>query len=195
MNDPRPTTLRGHARAFARRWLPYWLAAAGLFLATATLGAAVGAERQSFILPVRSPGDPIPQADAGSLFVHNVRIGLLTAAGVLLFGLPTLYLIAYNGFLFGSTMVDATGTFGPERAIALVAPHGVIELPAMWLAGAIGLRWLHLFWSLASGGSYTTGVPQAVVDSVVAVLLVVVLTGAAAVVEATVTVPIARALT
>ena len=195
MSDPRPATVAGHARAFAYRWLPYVLAAAGLFLATASLGAAVGAERQSFVLPVRSPGDPVPQTSATSLFVHNLRIDLLTAGGVLLFGLPTVFLLAYNGFRFGSTMADAMGTLGPLRTVALVAPHGVIELPALWFAGAIGLRWLHLGWSLTSGGSYTTGVPRAVLDSVVALLVVVVLTAAAAVVEATVTVPIARSLT
>lgn len=195
MNDPLQTTISGRTRAFARRWLPYWLAAAGLFLATATVGAAVGAERQSFILPVRAPGDPIPHTDALSLFVHNVRINLLIGGGVLLLGLPTVFLLAYNGFLFGSTMTDAMGTLGPLRAIALVAPHGVVELPALWLAGAIGLRWLHLFWSLASGGSFATGVPRAVLDSVVALLLLVAMTAVAAIVEAGVTVPVARLLT
>lgn len=195
MRGPQQATVGDHARAFARRWLPYWLAAAGLFLAAATLGAAVGVERQSFVLPVRSPDDPIPPADVGSLFVHNVRIDLITAGGVLLVGLPTVYLLAYNGFLFGSTMADAMGALGPLRAVALVAPHGVIELPTMWLAGAIGLRWLHLLWRLASGGSYTVGVPQTVADSVVAVLVVVALTAVAAVVEASVTVPLARVLT
>lgn len=184
-----------HVRSFARRWAVYWVAAAGLFLAAATVGAVVGTHRQSFVVPVRSPGDQVPRTDAVTLFVHNTRIGLTTAAGVLLFGLPTVFLLAFNGFLFGATMADAAGTLGVARAVALVVPHGVFELPALWFAGAIGLRWLHLFWDLASGGSYQTGVPRAIVDSLAALVVVVLLFAVAAVVEASVTLPVARTLT
>ena len=191
---------RAVARAFARRWLPYWLAAAGLFLATACLGAAVGTERRSFVVPVRAPGDPIPSLDAADLFVHNARIGLYLAGGAALFGLPTVVVLAYNGFVFGATMADATGTLGPVTAAVLVAPHGVIELPALWLAGAVGLRWAHLLWDLASGGSYAsrgsyvTGVPRTAGDSLVAILAAAALLALAASVEAVVTPVLARAL-
>lgn len=189
------TTAADRARAFARRWLPYVALATCLFLATAIVGAAVGAERQSFIVPVRGRGDPVASLDAAGLFAHNAGIGLQIAAGAVLFGLPTVYLLSFNGFVFGATVADAAGTLGPLRALALVAPHGVLELPAIWLAGAVGLRWLHLVWRLASGGSSATGVPRAVLDSLAAVGLVLLLLAVAAVVEATVTVPLARALT
>lgn len=187
-------TLAARVRGFVRRWLPYWLAAAGLFLATATLGAAVGAERQSFVVPVRSRGDPVADLDTASVFVHNGRVGLLLVGGAALFGLPTVYVLAWNGFLFGAAMADAAGTLGPLRAVALVAPHGVLELPAIWLAGAVGLRWVHLLWTLASGTSYRTGVPRTVVDSLGAGLLAVLALALAAAVEALVTLPLARAL-
>lgn len=182
-------------RAFARRWLPYWLAAAGLFLATAAIGGAVGAERQSFVVPIRSRGDPVADVDAVALFARNTRVGLFLVGGAVLFGLPTVVVLAWNGFVFGAAMADATGTLGPLRAVLLVAPHGVVELPALWLAAAVGLRWIHLLWRLASGTEFATGVPQAVVDSLAAGLLAVGLLAVAAVVEAFVTLPLARALT
>ena len=191
----RSAALGEHARAFVRRWFPYWLAAAALFLATAGVGAAVGAERQSFLVPIRRPGAPIAALDATSLFVHNARVGLSLAAGAALFGLPTVAVLSYNGFLFGATMVDAAGRLGPLAAVVLVAPHGVFELPALWLASAVGLRWIHLFWRLASGGSYVTGVPRAAVDSLAAGLLALALLAVAAVVEASVTPVVVRALT
>lgn len=195
MSGARNGALGARLQAVAVRWIPYFLAAAGLFVAAATVGAAVGTERESFVVPVRSPSDPVPELAAGSLFGHNAGIALGAAGGVLLLGLPTLFLLAYNGFLFGSTMVDAAGSLGPLRTVALVAPHGVLELPAVWLAGAVGLRWTHLLWRLANGASRTGDVPRTVVDSLAAVALALLVLAVAAVVEASVTLPLARALT
>lgn len=62
------------------------------------------------------------------------------------------------------------------------------------LAGAIGLRWVHLFWRLASGGGDVTGVPRTVVDTLAAAVAVALLLAFAAVIEATVTLALARVL-
>lgn len=178
-----------------REWLPYWLFAAGVFTVGVTLGAAVGAERETAVLlPVRAPGDPVPSVTAVDLFVHNAGVAARIVVGGLLAGVPTLYLLLVNGFTLGSVVVDAAASLGPVATLALVVPHGGLELPALWLAGAIPARWLHVVWSVATGRDRTTPVPRVVGRTAVALVAVVVLLAVAAVVEATVTHALARGL-
>lgn len=181
--------------AGVRRWLPYWLLVAGVFVGGATIGAAVGAERSTaVVLPVRASGEPLPAVSALELFLHNVRVAATMVGGGLLAGIPTLYLVLFNGFVLGSVGADAAGTLGPLTTVALLVPHGILELPALWLAAAVPARWLHVVWNLAAGRDRTTPVPRVMARTAVALGLVVVLLGVAAVVEATVTLALARAL-
>lgn len=177
------------------RWLPYWLLAAGVFGVGVVLGGAIGSERETaVVVPVREPGAPIPSVTAGGLFVHNARVAATMVVGGLLGGIPTLYLLLFNGFVVGSVAIDAAGTLGPLAVLALFAPHGVFELPAVWLAAAVPARWLHVVWAVASGRDRRTPVPRVLLRTVVALVAVVVLLAVAAVVEATVTVELARVL-
>lgn len=190
-----PGLLRVPVPVGVRRWLPYWLLAAGVFAVGAALGAAVGAERETTVLfPVRPSGAPVPAVSAAELFVHNLRVALTMAFGGILAGIPTLYLLLFDGFTLGSVAVDAAGTLGPLTTLVLLVPHGVLELPALWLAGAIPARWLHVGWCLATGRDRATPVPRVLGRTVVAVIGVVLLLAVAAVLEATVTVALARAL-
>lgn len=178
-----------------RRWLPYWLLAAGLFTTTAILGAAVGAERETpLLVPVREAGDPVAVPGAGELFVHNATLALLAALGALTFGLYTVWTLGYNGFALGGVVADAAGTLGPVETLVLLVPHGVVELPAVWLAGAVAFRWTHVLWAVADGRSRAVPFPKVVLRSLAAVALVLLLLAVAAVIEALVTAPLARAL-
>lgn len=177
------------------RWLPYWLFAAGVFAVGAALGGAVGAERETTVLfPVRSSGEPVTDVSAVGLFLQNLGVSLTMIAAGVLAGIPTLYLLLFNGFTLGSVAVDAAGTLGPLTTLVLLLPHGVVELPAIWLAGAIPARWLHVAWSLATNRDRETPVPRVLGRTVVALLAVVLLLAVAAVLEATVTLALARAL-
>lgn len=187
--------LVGALPAGVRRWLPYWSVAAAVFVVGAVYGGAVGAERETAVLfPVRSTGEPVRSVSAVDLFVHNARVAGWMVAGGLLFGVPTLYLLLFNGFAFGSVLVDAAGSLGPLRTLLVLAPHGVVELTAFFLAGAIPARWLHVVWCVASGRDRTTPVPLVVLRTLVAVVAVAVLLAVAALLEATVTVTLAGAL-
>lgn len=181
--------------AGVRRWLPYWLLAAAVFTVGAALGAAVGAERSSSVVfPVREPGGPVPDPSALDLFVHNGAVAARLVVGGLLAGVPTLYLLLFNGFALGSVLVDAAAALGPLVALALVVPHGIVELPALWLAGAVPARWLHVVWSVATGRDRRTPVPRVLLRTGAALATVTLLLGVAALVEATVTLALARLL-
>lgn len=75
-----------------------------------------------------------------TLLLRNGRTGALISLGGILAGLPTLGLLGGNGFVVGrmiSGYVVNQGGF--SRFLLLTVPHGVIELPALLLCGAVGL--------------------------------------------------------
>lgn len=182
-------------RTTARRYLPYFLTATGLFLAAAVLGAAADVGRgASPVLPVVERVPTSFEGSVGYFFGHNLQVALLTASGVLLITLPTLVLLAYNGFALGGVFAEAVGNFGPVAAGALLLPHGVIELPAIWLAGAISLRWGHAIWRVSTGDGLKTPLLGHLAQSGLALAGVVLLLAVAAWVEATLTPVVAGAV-
>lgn len=93
-----------------------------------------------------------PHAEFGTLvWVNNARVAALCIAlGVL--GLPVLYILGSNVVnvgIAGGLMAanDRTALF-----LGLILPHGLLELTAVFVASAIGLR---LFWSWVEPGGRT----------------------------------------
>jgi len=70
----------------------------------------------------------------------NITVCLMTFAMGVTAGLGTLYMIAFNGLLIG--VVGAScGTHGMSLSLwSFVVGHGSLEIPAIILAGAAGLR-------------------------------------------------------
>jgi len=77
---------------------------------------------------------------AGSaIMTNNISVALATTAAGILAGLPTVFLMILNGLLLG-TIGTACAASGMGLAFwSFVAPHGVIELTAIFLAGGAGL--------------------------------------------------------
>lgn len=190
-----PAPIVREARATVRNWAPYVLLVAAFFLAVAIVGAAVGHERRSSIIPIRAPGDPVPALEPLDLFLHNGQVAALMIVGIVFFALPTVALLAYNAFLLGATAASAVGALGPIATASLLAPHGVFELPAVWLTGAISLRWMHVIWQTTQGGERQVSVGRTVVESVLALVVVILLLGIAAIIEGTITKDLAHSLT
>lgn len=81
-----------------------------------------------------------PQA-ASFIMTNNIRIAILAFAGGMTAGLLTISLLLYNGVMLG-VVAAAVGLDGPATALnfwAFVAPHGVLELPAIFISGGAGL--------------------------------------------------------
>jgi len=178
-----------------RHWAPYLVTASTIFAFTAVIGAAIGTERDSPLLPAASGTNPYAGLGALELFVHNGRLSLFLIGGAMLFGLPTAYLLLLNGYVFGAALVQYGETYGPLETIAMIGPHGIVEIPALLLAGAISFRWCHAGWRTASGTERSTTAPLFLLESVGAIVLVLLALAVAAVIEATVSASIGAALT
>lgn len=78
---------------------------------------------------------------AAQIITNNIGVSFFAFAGGVLLGLGTLYILYYNGVMLGA--IVAAFVEAPAAAAlnfwGFVAPHGVLELPAIFLAASAGL--------------------------------------------------------
>ncbi|MEF8830539.1 MAG: stage II sporulation protein M [Halobacteriales archaeon] len=166
-----------------RRWFRLHLALAvalfvlglapGLLLGAALPpadGAGVGTLPASPVLP----GEFTTEA----IFLNNILAMTVNAAGVVTLGVLSALSLLVNGFIVGLVLALAGETIGWGVAVALVAPHGVLELPAFFATSAVAFRINHraVRWLLGRDGEPLTRVELfevGVIAATVVLLLVV----------------------
>lgn len=81
-----------------------------------------------------------PFSLVGFIFVNNaVKTLLVILLGVIL-GLPSLLFVLVNGYVIGIMTAVVQSELGYGVLIASLAPHGVLEIPAMLLASGLGVQ-------------------------------------------------------
>jgi stage II sporulation protein M len=125
---------------------PFLAFVIGLFAVTAVSGyLAPEAVREKLVAVFRAFVAPVRDLSSDRLFlfilVQNTRASFIAVVSGLAFGLLPMVFAAANGFVLGVVCRTAAGVV-PIGAVALrILPHGVFELPALFLASAYGL-WL-----------------------------------------------------
>jgi uncharacterized membrane protein SpoIIM required for sporulation len=113
----------------------------GVFGAGVALGAAIMAVGW---VPTNATGSTATGAGEmlglRNLLVTNGTVLAILVAGAGLFALPTLLTLFRNGVILGTMAGVAARSHELPTFIALIAPHGVVELSAFCLAVAAGLR-------------------------------------------------------
>jgi uncharacterized membrane protein SpoIIM required for sporulation len=80
-----------------------------------------------------------PAASSG-IMTNNISVSFMTFAGGITAGVFTVYSLLYNGVRLGA-IGAACWLGGMSLPLwSFVAPHGVLELPAIFIAGGAGLR-------------------------------------------------------
>jgi uncharacterized membrane protein SpoIIM required for sporulation len=80
-----------------------------------------------------------PQASS-AIMTNNLSVSFITFAAGITAGIGTLYLLFFNGIMIG-VIGTACATYGMSIPLwSFVSPHGVLELPAIFIAGGAGLR-------------------------------------------------------
>lgn len=74
------------------------------------------------------------------IFLNNAVKALAAIALGILLGIPPLIFVAANGFMLGVAISALKSTAGYGLIVAGLAPHGIIEIPLLLLASALGLR-------------------------------------------------------
>ncbi|NCO41432.1 MAG: hypothetical protein COZ06_32365 [Armatimonadetes bacterium CG_4_10_14_3_um_filter_66_18] len=165
VGEPRP---RGTVTTFFLREFPrtvqanrgFFLAALGLFLAGGLLGGALTNAEPNLPDVIFGPGaaeglESVAERYAGVhnwlpeetrplasslIMTNNLRVSFLAFATGVFFGLGTLYVLLTNGLVLGAAAAVVHNRGVDANFWAFVAPHGVLELTAIFLAGAAGLR-------------------------------------------------------
>ena len=79
------------------------------------------------------------QIGSTQIFTNNIRVTFYAFALGAMFGLGTLYVLAFNGAMFGAVLaLTYRAGFGNDL-LAFVVGHGVIELSCIFIAGGAGL--------------------------------------------------------
>jgi uncharacterized membrane protein SpoIIM required for sporulation len=79
------------------------------------------------------------QVGASSIFTHNIQVTIYTFAFGAMFGVGTLFYLAYNGATIASVVsLTYRAGFGKDLVTFMVG-HGVIELSCIFIAGGAGL--------------------------------------------------------
>jgi uncharacterized membrane protein SpoIIM required for sporulation len=79
------------------------------------------------------------QVGASSIFTHNIQVTIYTFAFGALFGVGTLFYLAYNGAIIASVLsLTYRAGFGNDLLTFMIG-HGVIELTCIFIAGGAGL--------------------------------------------------------
>lgn len=147
-----PQTFRKHLRAF------------GLALAITLVGALFGAfavaldpEAKQVVTPFphllgdpaervaeeeNAVGDRLRDAKtsfSAQLMTHNTKVSILALALGMTWGVGTVVLLFYNGVILGAVALDYVRAGQTEFLLGWLMPHGVIEIPAILIAGQAGL--------------------------------------------------------
>jgi len=86
----------------------------------------------------RASGDNVKMF--GFYVMNNVSIGFRTFASGLMAGVGTLAVLVFNGLLFGTVAAHVVGAGHGAQLWPFVAGHSALELIAIVIAGAAGLR-------------------------------------------------------
>jgi uncharacterized membrane protein SpoIIM required for sporulation len=79
------------------------------------------------------------QIGSSQIFTNNIRVTFYAFALGAMFGVGTLYVLAFNGAMFGALMeLTYRAGFG-NALLSFVVGHGVIELSCIFIAGGAGL--------------------------------------------------------
>jgi uncharacterized membrane protein SpoIIM required for sporulation len=154
----------GYWRRVRERAVPLIVAAA-LLLGSGAMSfawAAADPGRAGGLVPagLRSVTEPRPEggielssgagaAFSSAIFTNNIRVSFLAFAGGILAALGTAALLAYNGMILGVVGGLALSAGNGTPVLQLVAPHGVLELSCIVVAGAAGIR---LGWAIVDPG-------------------------------------------
>lgn len=150
-------------QTFQRRIRQFWLSCLVMFVGAVFGGAILKADpdAKESLMPfdhlTGSPSERVAEEEekdsrtAGDrlegrkatfsavLMENNIRVSILTLALGVTWGLGTCVLLFYNGVILGLVAVDYVADGQMVFLLGWLMPHGVIEIPAVLIAGQAGL--------------------------------------------------------
>ena len=76
---------------------------------------------------------------SAELMTHNTKVSIFTLALGMSWGVGTIIMLFYNGVILGAVAMDYMHAGETKFLLGWLMPHGVIEIPAILIAGQAGL--------------------------------------------------------
>jgi uncharacterized membrane protein SpoIIM required for sporulation len=76
---------------------------------------------------------------SAQLMTHNTHVSIFTMALGMTWGVGTIIMLFYNGVILGAVAMDYIRAGQTKFLLGWLLPHGVIEIPAILIAGQAGL--------------------------------------------------------
>ena len=118
---------------------------------------------------------------------NNTQPFVLSILGALSLGLVTAIIMIFNGIIVGNVSAAVGSLVGVDYIIVGLAPHGIFELPALFIAAGVGFRIIYRFGERLSGSRDAFFTKSYVTRTVALVIFAWLLLVLAAFVEAYVT--------
>jgi stage II sporulation protein M len=90
--------------------------------------------------------DASPPVLAVGIFLNNLQACILLFLGGASFGILTVIILASNGVIIGAIMEVVQQEKGTLFVAAAILPHGVFEIPAFIISGALGFMLAGSLW-------------------------------------------------
>lgn len=90
---------------------------------------------------------------AANLFFNNLQACLMMFLGGASLGIVTVFIITVNGFVIGSVLELVRQQHSLVFVLAAIVPHGIFEIPAFLLSGALGFMLARALWNEWMSGS------------------------------------------
>ena len=150
---------RTFPQTFRKRIHAFYLSVAITFIGMIIGGFVVSFDREAkeIILPFphlkNSPAERVAgeekvtedrlkggkMSGAAWYMTHNTQVCVFTMALGITWGVGTVLMLFYNGIILGAVVFDYTFAGEAQFLLAWLSPHGVVEIPAILLAGQTGL--------------------------------------------------------
>lgn len=150
--DTLPRTFRRHIQAF---YMSVAITLAGCAFGGFALGLDPGAKQVLMPFPhlQQDPAQRVAEEESAKqdrlsghkstfsafLMTHNTRISIFTLALGMTWGVGTIVVLFSNGVMLGAVAVDYIRAGQTKFLLGWLMPHGVIEIPAILIAGQAGL--------------------------------------------------------
>jgi len=173
-------------------WRVVIVLAIGLYLISFLFGFLMGKyEEESFQQNITSLSRLVP-ASFSYVAKNNLIVILQLVLGSLSFGVTTLISLLTGGINTG--YIIAKSNLPIEIVLALTAPHGIFEIPAIIIAGAAGFKIPYEIVRYLAGRKEQILTKEDIKEYLILALISIILIVIAAFVEAYITLKIAKAM-
>lgn len=169
--------------AFVRHNRGLLLVSGAIFAVTGYAGWVAGGFLEGIVTTSieRRLEDAMPVGDLLFYFGNNWQVAYASAFAGLGLAIPTVVSLATNGLILGGiARLEVT----PELLAAFIIPHGVVEIPGLVVAGALGLYLGVVVWRRLRGQVPTTRLVEAFGHAYRVTLGLILVFAVAAVIEA-----------